>query len=40
MAAGIPGARFLPIDSLNHVPLEHEPAFGRFIDETLAFLRG
>lgn len=39
MAAGIPGARFLPIESGNHVPLEHEPAFGRFIDETLAFLR-
>jgi class 3 adenylate cyclase/pimeloyl-ACP methyl ester carboxylesterase len=40
MAAGIAGARFLPIDSLNHVPLEHEPAFGQFVDETLAFLRG
>ncbi len=39
LAAGIPGARFLPIDSRNHVPLEHEPAFGQFIDETLAFLR-
>lgn len=39
LAAGIPGARFLPIESRNHVPLEHEPAFGQFIDETLAFLR-
>jgi pimeloyl-ACP methyl ester carboxylesterase len=39
MAAGIPGARFVPLQSRNHLPLEHEPAFGQLIDETLAFLR-
>jgi len=39
MAAGIPGARFLPIESANHLPLEHEPAFVQVISETLAFLR-
>ncbi len=39
LAAGIAGARFLPIQSANHLPLEHEPAFGQMIEETLAFLR-
>jgi pimeloyl-ACP methyl ester carboxylesterase len=38
MAAGIPGARFVPLDSRNHLFLEHEPAFARFIEEIEAFL--
>jgi pimeloyl-ACP methyl ester carboxylesterase len=39
MAAGIPGARFVPLESRNHLFLEHEPAFARFIEEIEAFLR-
>jgi pimeloyl-ACP methyl ester carboxylesterase/DNA-binding CsgD family transcriptional regulator len=38
LAALIPGARFVPLDSSNHVLLENEPAFGRFLDELHAFL--
>ena len=38
LAAGIPGSRFLALDSRNHILLEHEPAFRRFIDEMHAFL--
>ena len=38
MAAGIPGARFVPLDSRNHILLENEPAFAQFISETRAFL--
>jgi pimeloyl-ACP methyl ester carboxylesterase/DNA-binding CsgD family transcriptional regulator len=30
LAAGIPGARFIELDSRNHVLLEHEPAWERF----------
>jgi hypothetical protein len=30
LAAGIAGARFVPLDSDNHVLLESEPAWGRF----------
>jgi len=30
LAAGIPNARFVELDSRNHVLLEHEPAWGRF----------
>ena len=30
LAAGIPGARFIEVDSRNHVLLEHEPAWERF----------
>jgi class 3 adenylate cyclase/pimeloyl-ACP methyl ester carboxylesterase len=39
MAAGIPGARFVPLESQNHLILEDEPAFGRFLDELKAFLK-
>lgn len=39
MAAGIPGARFVPLQSRNHIPLEHEPAYRRLLEEVLAFLR-
>jgi pimeloyl-ACP methyl ester carboxylesterase len=39
VAAGIPGAPFVPLESRNHLFLEHEPAFARFIEEIEAFLR-
>ena len=39
MAAAIPGARFVPLQSRNHLILEDEPAFGRFIEELTSFLR-
>lgn len=38
LAAGIPGARFLALDSANHVLLSHEPAFATFLEETRRFL--
>jgi len=40
MASTIPGARFVPLDSRNHILLEHEPAFRQFFDELNAFLPG
>ena len=39
LAAGIPGAEFIELDSRNHVLLEHEPAWQRFREAVLAFLR-
>jgi pimeloyl-ACP methyl ester carboxylesterase/DNA-binding winged helix-turn-helix (wHTH) protein len=39
MAAGIAGSRFVPLDGSNHVLLEHEPAWPRFLDEVTRFLR-
>ena len=38
MAAGIPGARFVPLQGCNHLFLESEPAFGQFLEHTRAFL--
>jgi class 3 adenylate cyclase/pimeloyl-ACP methyl ester carboxylesterase len=38
MAAGIPGARFVPLEGRNHLILESEPAFPRFLDELRTFL--
>lgn len=38
MAAGIPGARFVPLESQNHVILPSEPAFARFLEEVRSFL--
>jgi pimeloyl-ACP methyl ester carboxylesterase len=38
LAAHIPGARFVPLDSRNHVLMESEPAWGRFVEEVRAFL--
>ena len=38
MAAGIPGARFVPLESQNHVILEDEPAFARFLEEVRSFV--
>jgi class 3 adenylate cyclase/pimeloyl-ACP methyl ester carboxylesterase len=39
LSAGIPGARFVPLESQNHVLLESEPAFARFLEEMKAFLQ-
>lgn len=38
MAAGIPGARFLPLDTADHVLLEGEPAFDLFFDAVAGLL--
>ena len=38
LAAGIPGAQFVELDSKNHVLLETEPAWERFRDEVLEFM--
>lgn len=37
LAAGISGAKFVELDSRNHVLLENEPAWKRFCDEVLSF---
>ena len=39
MAAGIPGAQFVALEGRNHVILEGDPGWGRFLDETKTFLR-
>jgi DNA-binding NarL/FixJ family response regulator len=38
LASGIAGAEFVELDSRNHVLLEHEPAWQRFMEAVLAFL--
>ncbi|WP_292497021.1 alpha/beta hydrolase [Mesorhizobium sp.] len=38
MAAGISGARFIELESQNHILLEGEPAFEEFIDHVRAFI--
>ncbi len=38
VAAMIPGARFLPLESRNHLPLEGEPAFQRLVEAVTEFL--
>ncbi len=38
LAAGIPGARFVPLDGRNHLFLENEPAFGQFLAQMRAFV--
>jgi pimeloyl-ACP methyl ester carboxylesterase len=38
LAAGIAGSQFVPLDSRNHILLEHEPAWRTFVDTTRAFL--
>ena len=38
LAAGIPGARFVTLQSKNHFFLPNEPAFGRFLEELRLFL--
>ncbi|WP_018321698.1 alpha/beta fold hydrolase [Bradyrhizobium sp. WSM2793] len=39
MAAGIPGARFIPLQGQNHLFLEHEAASERFFEEVEFFLK-
>ncbi len=38
LATHIPGARFVELESRNHVLLDYEPAWSRFQEETLNFL--
>jgi pimeloyl-ACP methyl ester carboxylesterase len=38
LAAGIPGAQFVELDSKNHILLENEPAWARFKDVVLDFM--
>jgi DNA-binding NarL/FixJ family response regulator len=38
IAATIPHARFEPLETSNHLPLEGEPAFRHFLDAVAAFL--
>jgi hypothetical protein len=38
LAIGIKGARFVSLDSRNHILLSHEPAFQRFLDELRRFI--
>jgi len=38
LASLIPGARFVPLDSRNHILLEHEPAWAQWLAEVAAFL--
>ena len=39
LAAGIPGARFVALEGRNHVVLEGDPSWGRFLEEIKSFLR-
>jgi pimeloyl-ACP methyl ester carboxylesterase/DNA-binding winged helix-turn-helix (wHTH) protein len=39
LAAGIPGAKFVPLESVNHILLAGEPAFARFVAEVNAFAK-
>ena len=38
MAAAIPNARFVPLESRNHIMLPDEPAWQRFLQEVDTFL--
>ena len=38
LATSIPGARFVPLEGRNHLILENEPAWQKFLDETRRFL--
>jgi pimeloyl-ACP methyl ester carboxylesterase/DNA-binding winged helix-turn-helix (wHTH) protein len=40
LAAGIPGARFVPLEGRNHLVLESDPAWGRLLHELRSFLKG
>ena len=39
LAAGIRGSQFVELDSKNHILLEKEPAWERFCDEVLEFMK-
>ena len=38
IAANIPGARFVVLPGVNHIPLEQDPGLPRFFDELNSFL--
>jgi DNA-binding winged helix-turn-helix (wHTH) protein/pimeloyl-ACP methyl ester carboxylesterase len=38
VAAGIPGARFIPLEGRNHIVLRGDPGWDRFLDEIKTFL--
>jgi DNA-binding CsgD family transcriptional regulator len=38
LASHIPGARLVPLESSNHIVLDHEPAWGVFVDEVSRFM--
>jgi DNA-binding winged helix-turn-helix (wHTH) protein/alpha-beta hydrolase superfamily lysophospholipase len=38
LAASIPNAKFVPLDSANHALLSNEPAWAKFVSQTEAFL--
>ncbi len=38
LAGHIPGARFVPLQSRNHIPLEHESAWAEFLDAVWTFI--
>lgn len=38
IASSIPNARFVALNSRNHIILEHEPAYRQFFDETVRFV--
>ena len=38
LAALVPGARFVPLEGRNHIMLEDEPAWPRFVQEVRRFL--
>jgi pimeloyl-ACP methyl ester carboxylesterase len=38
LASLIPGARFVPLESRNHLLMRHEPAWDRFVEEVRRFL--
>ena len=39
LAAGIPGARFVALEGANHLILDTDPSWGRFLEEITDFLR-
>jgi DNA-binding NarL/FixJ family response regulator len=40
VASSIPGAEFVPLESRNHILLEHQPAWRQFFVEIARFVRG
>jgi pimeloyl-ACP methyl ester carboxylesterase/DNA-binding CsgD family transcriptional regulator len=39
LASGIPNAQFVEVDSKNHILLQHEPAWARFMSAVLDFIK-
>jgi pimeloyl-ACP methyl ester carboxylesterase/DNA-binding CsgD family transcriptional regulator len=40
VASSIPGAEFVPLESRNHILLQHQPAWKQFLAEIARFVRG